>query len=155
MGRGIACGSFCVRRPPAAHLGGPAGALNRSSGYMKRLRRSSGYMRGGAETKYFYSTKRRPKPDIQRQRQAGSTQRPAPCCLATSARSCFIGVMIANARSKEPRRAVGSARLRCTSRRCGAAGWHPAAAASRQHACSGFKPRRRTGAVQSCCCMSR
>ena len=39
MGRGIACGSFCVRRPPAAHLGGPAGALNRSSGYMKRLRR--------------------------------------------------------------------------------------------------------------------
>jgi len=39
MGRGIACGSFCVRWPPAAHLGGPAGALNRSSGYMKRLRR--------------------------------------------------------------------------------------------------------------------
>ena len=91
----------------------------------------------------------------QRQRQAGSTQQPAPCCLATSARSCFIGVMMANARSKEQRRAVGSARLRCTPRRCGAAGWHPAAAASRQHACSGFKPRRRTGAVQSCCCMSR
>ena len=39
MGRGIACGSFCVRWLPAAHLGGPAGALNRSSGYMKRLRR--------------------------------------------------------------------------------------------------------------------
>ena len=51
-----------------------------------------------------------------------------------TARSCFIGVMIANARSKEPRRAVGSARLRCTPRRCGAAGWHPAAAAGRQAA---------------------
>ena len=34
---------------------------------------------------------------------------------------------------KEPRRAVGSARLRCTPRRSGAAGWHPAAVASRQH----------------------
>ena len=54
---------------------------------------------------------------IQRQRQAGSTQQPAPCCLATSARSCFIGVVMANARSKEQRRAVGSARLRCTPRR--------------------------------------
>ena len=39
VGRGIACVSFGARRPPAAHLGGPAGALNRSSVYMKRLRR--------------------------------------------------------------------------------------------------------------------
>ena len=52
-----------------------------------------------------------------RQRQAAGSAQPAPCCLATSARSRFIGVMIANTRPKEQRRAVRLAWLRCAPRR--------------------------------------